>query len=110
MTTYRDKTGNLFGITNEYLYTKDKRGKELFVYNTKGKELYSYHFRPEQGVRYPGIIFSYGILYDYQENTYYKNPLETTIFRLEGKKEFRHINWIFRNMKNYRVKMMLSSL
>lgn len=86
MTTYRDKTGNLFGITNEYLYTKDKRGKELFVYNTKGKELYSYHFRPEQGVRYPGIIFSYGILYDYQENTYYKNPLETTIFRLEGKK------------------------
>ena len=48
--------------------------------------MYSYHFRPEQGVRYPGIIFSYGILYDYQENTYYKNPLETTIFRLEGKK------------------------
>ena len=39
MTTYRDKTGNLFGITNEYLYTKDKRGKELFVYNTKGKEI-----------------------------------------------------------------------
>ena len=86
MTTYRDKAGNLFGVTNEYLYTRDKRGKELFVYNTKGKELYSFHFRPEQGVRYPGIIFTYGILYDHQGKTYYKNPLETTIFRLEGKK------------------------
>lgn len=86
MTTYKDKTGNLFGITNDYLYTKDKSGKELFVYNTKGKELYSFRFRPEQGVRYPGIIFSYGILYGYQGNTYYKNPLETTIFRLDGKK------------------------
>lgn len=86
MTTYRDKTGNLFGLTNEYLYTKDKRGKELFVYNTKGKELYNFRFRPVQGVRYPGIIFTYGILYDYQGNIYYKNPLETTIFRLEGKK------------------------
>lgn len=86
MTTYRDKTGNLFGVTNEYLYSKDKRGKELFVYNTKGKELYSFHFRPKEGIRYPGIIFTYGILYDYQGSTYYKNPLETTIFRLEGKK------------------------
>ena len=86
MTTYRDKTGNLFGVTNEYLYSKDKRGKELFVYNTKGKELYSFHFRPEEGIRYPGIIFTYGILYDHQGSTYYKNPLETTIFRLEGKK------------------------
>ena len=66
MTTYRDKTGNLFGVTNEYLYSKDKRGKELFVYNTKGKELYSFHFRPEEGIRYPGIIFTYGILYDHQ--------------------------------------------
>lgn len=86
MTTYIDKTDNLFGVTNEYLYTRDKKGKELFVYSTKGKELYSFRFRPEQGVRYPGIIFTYGILYGFQGNVYYKNPLETTIFRLDGKK------------------------
>lgn len=86
-TYYVDKTGNLFTVTNNYLHAKDKIGEELFVFDSKGKQLYSFRFKPEQGKRYPGIMFSSAIIYDYQGGVYYKNPLETTIFRLEGKKK-----------------------
>lgn len=82
----RDEAGHLYGISNLFLYDKEKKGKELIVYDEKGKELYNLRFRPEDGVRYPGLLLSLAVIYPYNGSYYYKNPLETTIYQLNGKK------------------------
>lgn len=82
-----DVSGNLYTITNNYLYSKDRSGKELFVYNNEGKLLYDFDFNFIEGKRYPTLIFNKAVLYNYKGDIYYKNPLETTIYRLEGKKK-----------------------
>lgn len=78
--------GCFYAIYNDFLYDKQKKGKELIVFDEKGKELYSFRFRPKEGVRYPGINFTLPIIYTYRDAIYYKNPLETEINRIEKKK------------------------
>lgn len=78
--------GCFYAIYNDFLYDRQKRGKEFVVYSEKGKELYSFRFRPKEGVRYPGINFALPILYSFQDRLYYKNPLESEINRIEKKK------------------------
>ena len=83
---FRDTLGQFYMISNSFLYDKEKRGKELLVLDEKGKELYNFRFRPIKGERYPGLSLSLSVIYPYKNNCYYKNALETTVYRLEGKK------------------------
>ena len=78
--------GCFYAIYNDFLYDKQKRGKEMVVYDGDGKELYNFRFRPKEGVRYPGINFTLPVIYTYQNAIYYKNPLEQEINRIEKKK------------------------
>lgn len=78
--------GCFYAVYNDFLYDKQKRGKEMVVYDAKGKELYNFRFRPKKGVRYPGINFTLPVIYAYQDAIYYKNPLEPEINRIEKKK------------------------
>ena len=84
---YVDAAGNLFTMSSEYLHSKDRKGDDLFVYNQDGKRLYGLPFHFEKGKSYPGLVFVPAILYPYDGNLFYKNPLESTIFRLDGKKK-----------------------
>jgi 6-bladed beta-propeller len=86
ITPYIDASGNLYTLSTEYLHSKDRTGKDLLVYNKKGKLLYGFPFRFETGVCYPRLVFSPALVYSYKGEVYYKNPLETIIFRLDGKK------------------------
>ena len=78
--------GCFYAVYNDFLYDKQKRGKEMVVYDENGKELYNFRFRPKEGVRYPGINFALPVIYAYQDAIYYKNPLEQEINRIEKKK------------------------
>ena len=78
--------GCFYAVYNDFLYDKQKRGKEMVVYDENGKELYNFRFRPKEGVRYPGINFALPVIYAYQDAIYYKNPLELEINRIEKKK------------------------
>lgn len=84
---YIDQSGNLYTVTGEYLYSKDRKGNDLFVNDRKGKLLYAFPFRFEEGKRYPRLVFNPAIVYPYKGNVYYKNPLETIVYRLDGKKK-----------------------
>lgn len=77
----------LFGYSSAFLISRDQTGKDLFVYNDKGKQINDFRFNYQKGKRYPALIFSLGLFYEYKGDVFYKNPLEDIIFKIEGKKK-----------------------
>lgn len=81
-----DADGNLLTVSSSYLYSKERQGDDLFVYNQNGKRLYGFPFHFEEGKRYPQLVFEPALFYSYNGHIYYKNPLELIIYRLDKKK------------------------
>lgn len=76
----------LYGYTEFYVFSKNRTGTDLIMMNDQGKRLKEFRFNYKEGKRYPPI-FEDGLFYSYQGFEYYKNPFETQIFRIEGKKK-----------------------
>lgn len=76
----------IYGYCGNYVFSKERTGVDLIMMNDQGKRLKEFRFNYKEGKRYPPI-FEDGLFYNYQGFVYYKNPFETQLFRIEGKKK-----------------------
>lgn len=99
-----------YDVNNKLFYTcpmfffHQQEANELIVYNEKGEELYTFPFQRNKDIQYPGFIFTNTIMYTYAEKLYSKNPLELTVFQLNGHEKkpayqldlgrYEKLNWV----------------
>ncbi|WP_456087849.1 6-bladed beta-propeller [Parabacteroides sp.] len=83
---YYNTDDKLFYMYPMFFYN-EQESNELIVRNEKGEELYVFPFFRDGNVKYPSFLISQSIIYTYNGIIYYKNPLESVIFRLDNDKK-----------------------
>ncbi len=83
---YYNTDDKMFYMYPMFFYN-EQESNELIVRNEKGEELYVFPFFRDGNVKYPSFLISQSIIYTYNGIIYYKNPLESVIFRLDNDKK-----------------------
>ena len=83
---YYNTDDKLFYMYPMFFYN-EQESNELIVRNEKGEELYVFPFFRDGNVKYPSFLISQSIIYTYNGIIYYKNPIESVIFRLDNDKK-----------------------
>ena len=99
-----------YDVNNKLFYTcpmfffHKQEADELIVYNEKGEKQYTFPFQRNKDIQYPGFIFTNTIIYTYAGKLYSKNPLELTVFQLNGHEKkpvyqldlgrYEKLNWL----------------